>query len=87
VLWNDFTVVRGRRWKLIGERKTGRDRLFDLEADPAEPTGLAAREPRILAELQAERRRWLLSLADTIETRARQSREQVEHLRSLGYLN
>ena len=53
--WGDLLVAARRgRWKLIHDVATGRDRLFDVERDPAERIDAAALEPAIVVALRAE---------------------------------
>lgn len=52
--WDEALVaVRDARWKLIHDRRTGGDRLFDLQCDPGERTDIAAEHPQQLAPLRA----------------------------------
>lgn len=52
--WDEALVaVRDARWKLIHDRRSGRDRLFDLQRDPGERTDVAAEHPQALAPLRA----------------------------------
>ncbi|HZN41669.1 MAG TPA: sulfatase-like hydrolase/transferase [Planctomycetota bacterium] len=52
--WGELLVaVREGRWKLIHEVQTGRDRLFDLEADPGERQCVLS-QPDLTERLRAE---------------------------------
>jgi hypothetical protein len=52
--WGELLVaVREGRWKLIHEVQTGRDRLFDLQADPGERQCVLSR-PDLTQRLRAE---------------------------------
>jgi arylsulfatase A-like enzyme len=46
--------LRDSRWKYIHETDSGRSRLFDLDADPAESTNLADAHPGLADEYRAE---------------------------------
>jgi len=50
--------LREGRWKYIHETDSGRSRLFDLDADPAEETNLADREPQLVDRYQREVLAW-----------------------------
>jgi phosphoglycerol transferase MdoB-like AlkP superfamily enzyme len=50
--------LRDGRWKYIHETDSGRSRLFDLDADPAEETNLADREPQLADRYQREVLAW-----------------------------
>jgi hypothetical protein len=57
--WGELLVaVREHRWKLIHEVQTGRDRLFDLEADPGERQRVLS-QPDLAERLRAEALRFL----------------------------
>jgi arylsulfatase A-like enzyme len=47
------TALRQGRYKLIRFYETGREELYDLEADPAENTNLSAARPELLRQLGA----------------------------------
>lgn len=52
--WDEALVaVRDARWKLIHDRRSGRDRLFDLQQDPGERHDVAAEHPQRAAPLRA----------------------------------
>ena len=52
--WDEALVaVRDARWKLIHDRRSGRDRLFDLQRDPGEHADVVADHPRRAALLRA----------------------------------
>lgn len=59
---NYWCVLTDGRWKYIRFLRTGRERLFDLEADPAELHDLAA-DPHAVAELERWRGRMVDHLA------------------------
>lgn len=64
-----------------------REELYDLHRDPGEILDLAAREPELLARYRAHgepyRRRWL---APGSPGRVSPGEEELEELRSLGYM-
>ena len=55
------------RWKLLSNLDQSPDSLFDLDADPAETTDLAARHPSLCSALRAKLEQWRASC-----TRSRQ---------------
>ncbi len=77
--------VSDGRLKLIHDLASGRSQLFDLESDPAETNDLAADRPERVAELKSE-------IVAYLERRGPESGaaelapEQIEALRSLGYV-
>lgn len=66
-------MIRNRRWKLLHPSGFGRESfdgppkllLFDLSADPFELHDLAASEPDVVRELQAEYDRWFDDVGST----------------------
>jgi arylsulfatase A-like enzyme len=54
------SIIEGRHKLVIHEQKGGTPKreLFDLDADPAEKTDLAARQPEVVEKLQAGLRTW-----------------------------
>ncbi|MCS7239000.1 MAG: sulfatase [Thermoguttaceae bacterium] len=54
-----FSIVRVGRWKLIRFYHSGRDELYDLEADIGETQDLAIAQPDRLAELRRELEKFL----------------------------
>lgn len=52
--WDEALVaVRDARWKLIHDRRRGRDRLFDLQLDPGEHTDVAPEHAQRTGQLRA----------------------------------
>jgi arylsulfatase A-like enzyme len=54
------TIIEGDHKIVIHEQKSGAPKieLFDLKADPAEQTNLAAQQPELVNSLQAKLRQW-----------------------------
>ena len=50
-------MCRTERYKYV-RRLYERDELYDLAADPGETRNLAADQPRLRAQLEADYRRW-----------------------------
>ena len=44
--------VRSERWRLVVDRETGFERLFDLDTDPAEMRDVASRHPQVARDLR-----------------------------------
>jgi arylsulfatase A-like enzyme len=81
----DLRSLRAGRFKLIQDRATGRQRLFDLQADPDEQANLAKQRPDLVERLQAA----LDAHYASGSTRAPEKElpEDLERdLRSLGYI-
>ncbi len=78
--------VRRGRFKLIHNRATGRSELFDLQADPAERTNLAASHPAQAEALERELQRFQAAPTTAPDSREL-SPEEIEELRALGYLH
>jgi arylsulfatase A-like enzyme len=57
-LFETDAVVLGSRFKLIADRDTGVERLYDLVADPLEKEDASAREPRERARAHEILERW-----------------------------
>jgi arylsulfatase A-like enzyme len=81
-------MIRTAEWKLVHvpTANGGKDWLFDLRADPAEQVDVAEQHPEKLAELRA---RLTPVLAGDLQLSEDQSLspEQIETLRSLGYMD
>jgi arylsulfatase A-like enzyme len=83
------------RWKLERRVRSGRELLYDLEADPGERTSVADDHPEVHAELAAVLDEWEASTAAKGEVLARLedagtaaiTEEERERLRALGYLD
>jgi arylsulfatase A-like enzyme len=90
--YEDRRAVRFDRFKYIRWTMSGKEELYDLEADPGEKIDLAKASPaglregrRLLADFEAEgrRARQLLRLPD--DEAAEIDEHTLERLRSLGY--
>jgi len=79
-------AVRHGRYKLHFNRLTGRRELFDLTADPGERVDRAAAEPAVTGELGARLERFMQIRGEAAPP-SRLTPEEIEKLRSLGYLN
>lgn len=83
--WNEWQVVRESKWKLI---QRGQEiLLFDIEADPKETIDISQEKPAVVRRLLTESTNRLREIEATAEELHSLSREEVERLRSLGYLN
>jgi arylsulfatase A-like enzyme len=79
-------MVRVGNVKLIYDRLAGRRELYDLGRDPSEQRDIAAADPDTVQLLMRQLERYEAGGArDAIEL-APLSQEEMEHLRSLGYL-
>lgn len=85
-LWNYWVVAREGSWKLIFNTLTNDAELFDLSSDPTEQVDRAASEPEALARLLQRKDAWLKSSWPSYQATLRESKEQVEQLGALGYL-
>lgn len=84
--------VQDSRYKLIREpaARPARLLLFDLEADPGETRDLSGERPEILKRLRKALDRQMMKLEKTgtlLEARGDLTQEEVEKLRSLGYID
>jgi arylsulfatase A-like enzyme len=54
------SIIEGDHKLVIHEQKNGAPKieLFDLKADPAEKTNLAAQQPELVKSLQTKLRQW-----------------------------
>ncbi len=57
-LWRQ-ACARTQRWKLVENKE-----LFDLEADPAESTNVAAKNPEVVAQLDGAYRAWFAEVGE-----------------------
>jgi arylsulfatase A-like enzyme len=78
--------VRRGRFKLIYNRATRERSLYDLETDPGERRDLAAEHPELAQALMAGLREFMAGQVES-NTGSVLSDEDIEHLRSLGYVN
>ena len=82
---NVHQSIRGRRYKLIRDRQSGRDELYDLLTDPGEHQDRAAREPERRDALAERLERFLARGAAEAPAAAPLSPAEREQLRALGY--
>ena len=85
-LWNYWIAVREGSWKLIYNTVDDSSRLYDLASDPEERNDRSRSDPEPLARLLARKNAWLESRWPSSRATIEQSREQVEQLEALGYL-
>ncbi len=83
-------AVRGERYKLIYDTRTGGEELYDLASDPGETRNVAAKEPILAAYYRETLHHWVAGLArgrhEAVEE-ATLTRDVCENLRSLGYVD
>lgn len=82
--------LRQGRFKYVRNVHFDVERLFDLEADPGEGDDLAVSQPVRAGYYRHELHRHILNLLRGVrerEARPKLTREQIENLKSLGYLN
>ena len=79
-------AVRHGRYKLHFNRLTGKRELFDLGEDPGERVDRAAAQPAVTAELGARLERFMRTRSEAAPP-SRLTPEEIEKLKSLGYLN
>jgi arylsulfatase A-like enzyme len=62
------SIIEGDHKLVIHEQKSGEPKieLFDLKADPAEKTNLAAQQPELVTSLQAKLRDWQRSVLKSL---------------------
>ncbi len=75
---DESVSIRSRDWKLWD------DRLFHLAADPGERVDVSAVQPRVVEALRARRDEALRDAAEGADVEL--SKEEVERLKALGYL-
>ena len=82
----DLLSARAGRWKYI-RSSLGVDELYDLLADPAEATNLAAIDPIALESMRNLLDAWRLTQTRHLENETAPLDEGLlENLRSLGYV-
>jgi arylsulfatase A-like enzyme len=79
-------AVRRGRYKLHLDRRTGKRALFDLAQDPGERVDRLAAEPATAADLGARLERFM-QIRGEAGPPSRLTPEEIEKLRSLGYVN
>jgi arylsulfatase A-like enzyme len=84
---HDITrAARRASWKLHFNRLSGEAALFDLRSDPGERTDLAPARPEVARELRSRLDRFLLVQPAAPPPAVTLSPQEVEKLRSLGYV-
>ncbi|MDP6528178.1 MAG: sulfatase-like hydrolase/transferase [Gemmatimonadota bacterium] len=79
--------VRAGRWKSVFNETRGTVRLFDLDADPMETADLSAANPSETERARALLDEWIhRAPMPDIPFERRFSREELDRLKSLGYL-
>jgi arylsulfatase A-like enzyme len=87
-----YNIVRTERWKYFGRE----GRLFDLVEDPKETRDVAADHPDLVENLERVSRELIerdhearrrLDGTERTDTRVELTSEEIQHLKSLGYLN
>jgi len=84
-----YSALRSLRvdgWKYVHAPKA---ELYDLEADPTESTNLAAAEGKRVERMRETLRRWIEDapvVGDADDAQMEMSEEQLERLKSLGYV-
>jgi hypothetical protein len=82
-------ALRDERFKFFDDTRTGEERLYDLEQDPAESRDLSATQPLRTSYYRQALHHWTLGLARRGAVGGEQaelSREQCENLKALGYI-
>lgn len=82
-------AIRDARWKAITGRGMRETILFDLEADPNEQNNLASARPDLFSGLALRLRDFMIDLESRVPRPTEDvelSREEVELLRTLGYV-
>lgn len=85
----DYLSIRTPGMKYILERKTGREQLFDLKADPAERRNIAAKRAKIIEKLREKALQFTAAESAKKPGAVEQKdldESRKEQLRSLGYL-
>ncbi len=83
-------ALRDATHKFLYDTRTGAEELYDLRADSAERSNLAAREPVLSAFYRQTLHHWIASLGRRGESggeKATLTRAQCENLKALGYLD
>lgn len=82
--WSELVGILSGRWKLI---QAPRPELYDLQADPQEKKNLYDYNQSFAEELKKKLAAVLLSFSGTQTSAPAARNEDLERLRSLGYLN
>jgi hypothetical protein len=78
--------IRLERWKYIEAEREGRRELFDLAADALERANLAGNEPKRVERLAGMLSAWRKRTDAGRPAPVRDSPENLEALRALGYV-
>jgi len=78
--------IRAGAWKYIDGQKKNPNELFDLSADPQELTNLYTAFPKKAAELASQIEEWKRLHARAYSVRGKISEEDLQRLKSLGYI-
>jgi arylsulfatase A-like enzyme len=81
-------ALRDERFKFLYDTRTGEERLFDLQADPAESRDVAPADPLRAAYFRQALHQWILGLGrrGAAAEPAALTPEQRENLCALGYI-
>ncbi len=81
-------ALRRDNWKMVHDKKSGRFELYDLSVDPREENDLFDEMPAIASRLADEMRERYDGFGDEADTgsEVELSEEEIEQLRSLGYI-
>ena len=82
-------ALRGERFKLIRDTRSGDEELYGLEGDPKEKQNLAKQQPIRAAALRQDLFAWMARVRERRAGAGEKSsltKEQCENMRSLGYL-
>ena len=83
-----LSCLRTARWKLIHDHRHDQKHLFDLSVDPWETDDVASQHPEKSAEMNYQLDEWWRQMErhGAEIPRYRQSPDELEKLKSLGYL-
>ena len=75
---------RGRHWKIIHDRQTGRYELYDLAADPDERRDISSREATVLQEYKQKLTEHVGDIGHALDDD--EARIMADKLKDLGYM-